>query len=72
MVYYRRINVCFQNFRMFGGLFLVCNYSPEGNVIGQPVFKTGPACTDCDLDRPACSRVFKGLCGNGKIDYRFL
>lgn len=54
---------------MFDGYVMVCNYSPKGNIIGEPVYKVGEPCTDCTLDRPFCSRTFDGLCGKGMNQY---
>lgn len=48
---------------MFNGFMMVCNYSPRGNIENEPVFKRGRDCTDCQLDRATCSRLFTGLCG---------
>lgn len=50
---------------MNDGYMMACNYHPKGNIKGEPVYKTGRPCTDCSLDRPSCSRIFKGLCGIG-------
>merc|ERR1712179_692177 len=27
--------------------FIVCNYATGGNIIGQEIYKTGPACSSC-------------------------
>lgn len=50
---------------MDDGYMMACNYHPKGNIKGEPVYRTGRPCTDCSLDRPSCSRIFKGLCGIG-------
>lgn len=44
---------------------MMCNYSPAGNVLGEPVFVSGTPCSNCEVDRASCSRVFLGLCGLG-------
>lgn len=55
--YSRRVNY---------GYAMICNYSPAGNVPGQPVNQFGKPCSSCPDDRPSCSRVMTGLCGRGK------
>ncbi|XP_077539044.1 GLIPR1-like protein 1 [Haemaphysalis longicornis] len=30
-----------------GGRFMVCNYQPGGNVIGEPMYLEGEACSKC-------------------------
>ncbi|KAK2146939.1 hypothetical protein LSH36_578g01083 [Paralvinella palmiformis] len=40
-------------------LFVVCNYGPGGNFIGQKPYTAGPKCSKCPSDKPTCS---KGLC----------
>lgn len=39
---------------------IVCNYCPQGNVIGQGVYKVGPACSECPSN--VCSDKWPGLC----------
>jgi len=29
-------------------LLVVCDYSPPGNVVGEPIYLTGPSCSNCD------------------------
>ncbi|KAK8773455.1 hypothetical protein V5799_012012, partial [Amblyomma americanum] len=33
--------------RQLGGRFMVCNYEPGGNMIGQPVYREGWPCSQC-------------------------
>lgn len=40
---------------------LVCNYMPAGNVIGQPMYKIGTACSEC-ANGFKCSEKYPGLC----------
>lgn len=47
---------------------MVCNFSPAGNVPGQPVNKFGAVtCKDCDEVWQAClDDENDGLCGRGE------
>ena len=45
---------------------LVCNYGPNGNFIGSPMYKTGKACSACPAGT-ACSSRNPGLCS--KFDF---
>ncbi|CAC5367519.1 CRISP [Mytilus coruscus] len=46
-------------------MYFVCFYSPQGNIVGQPVFTPGPPCTRCPSGREPC---INGLCaGQGKF-----
>lgn len=47
-------------------LFLLCNYN-VGNVIGEPMYKKGSACSACDVGR-SCNSKYNGLCGNAEMD----
>jgi len=40
-------------------MLYVCNYGPAGNVLMEPVYTVGTACTDCP---GACSVAFPSLC----------
>jgi len=43
--------------------YLVCQYDPPGNVVGNTLYKTGPACSECPAGYNSCEG---GLCvGNG-------
>jgi len=44
-------------------LILVCNYSPGGNYIGEPLYDIGSPCTGCP-DSMSCSQRYPALCGN--------
>lgn len=54
-------------YRLDKGYVMACNYSPKGNVVGKPVNRLGDPCTHCELDRPSCSGIFRGLCGLGNL-----
>lgn len=52
---------------MFDGYMMVCNYSPKGNIDGDNIFEMGDPCSDCPGTSASCSRIFRGLCGIGKL-----
>ncbi len=47
------------NCSSLGGVYVVCDYSPAGNLNSQPPYVTGTACTQCPSGQPGCSQ---GLC----------
>lgn len=50
---------------------LVCNYGPAGNIIGEPVYKEGKACSSCPKGY-GCSGDYGGLCSSeSKIVFLF-
>lgn len=51
-----------------GGILLVCNYAPAGNIRGQPIFKVGKPCSKCGKKR--CNSKFKNLCGKTRPFYK--
>jgi len=42
-------------------VFTVCNYGPGGNMMGDPIYQAGQACTRCQSGF-RCSSEFQGLC----------
>ncbi|KHJ75022.1 hypothetical protein OESDEN_25362 [Oesophagostomum dentatum] len=38
--------------------FIVCRYSPKGNILGQKIYKNGKTCAGC----PATCNATEGLC----------
>jgi hypothetical protein len=47
------------NIDLINANYLVCNYGPPGNYIGQKPYKKGPACTECETGQFWCD---DGLC----------
>ena len=48
----------------FGGTALyVCDYGPGGNMMGKPVYMSGPACTQC----PDGTTCVNSLCSEGSV-----
>jgi len=45
----------------FYDTYIVCNYRPQGNFIGQYYYKQGPACSEC----PSGTSCSNGLCSTG-------
>ncbi|XP_046663030.1 scoloptoxin SSD976-like [Homalodisca vitripennis] len=52
----------------FQDIFLVCNYVPTGNLLYMPLYKEGPACSECPSGS-RCSERYPGLCTNEKNEY---
>lgn len=46
--------------------YYVCNYSPQANVVGMPIYKIGEPCSECPTDYKCsgvlCGEFFSGLC----------
>nr|CAD7194956.1 unnamed protein product [Timema douglasi] len=40
--------------------YVVCNYGPSGNYVGQELYKTGAACSQCGT--MVCDTTYPGLC----------
>nr|CAD7261025.1 unnamed protein product [Timema shepardi] len=40
--------------------YVVCNYGPAGNYVGQELYKTGEACSQCGT--MVCDTTYPGLC----------
>ena len=45
-----------------GNEIVVCNYAYAGNMLGNPMYKVGDKCSECD-EGSTCSTEFPGLCG---------
>jgi hypothetical protein len=44
-------------------ILLVCDYTPPGNVIGQPMYASGATCSNCDSDKTGAGyKCQNGLC----------
>lgn len=43
------------------GLFIVCNYAPQGNLQNRTVYKLGDPCSAC---KSGCNITYNGLCGS--------
>ncbi|XP_043244530.1 venom allergen 5.02-like [Amphibalanus amphitrite] len=58
----------FVRFRVFNhdNRLYVCNYGPAGNVLLQPVYRRGTACSRCPPGT-ACSRHYRGLCAPARL-----
>lgn len=53
-----------------GGIFIVCNYSPSGNVFKEYVYQQGRSCTGCSKNL-TCNNDYRGLCGNISVKTNF-
>ncbi|KAF2902258.1 hypothetical protein ILUMI_03933 [Ignelater luminosus] len=46
-------------------LYIYCNYGTGGNIEGDPVYKRGTPCSECN--NSSCNEDYKGLCGEVKV-----
>ncbi|XP_077541107.1 scoloptoxin SSD976-like [Haemaphysalis longicornis] len=52
-----------------GGRYMVCNYAPGGNMVGQPVYLQGDSCSQCPEGipcEPQDGETTPRLCGTGQ------
>lgn len=46
---------------------IICNYAPSGNIEEEPVFISGPPCSQCESNE-TCNGKYSNLCGNISSD----
>lgn len=53
-----------------GGVYIVCNFVPEGNLEGKSIYEVGKPCTQCKNVK--CNKRYSGLCGDSSVEDMWL